>query len=130
MLIGMNVSGPLRKAEQEKAKVFEEIKKTYPRVKDLNRHSFQYVTYSTTMSNKVYVFDHLGELVIKKDVNASDLEKVKDLVLVDYGIEDAQVFIGYGFDNVVYGVEDERLMVYFDYDDLEVVYYKGGLQNE
>lgn len=127
MLVGMNVSGPMRKTEQEVLNVREVIKETYPRLDDLYRHSFKYVTYSTVMSNKVYIFDHNGELVTKKDYDAEAMEKVKAIVLADYDIEAAEIFIGYGYDNVIYGFESDKLMVYFDFDDLEVVYYRGGL---
>lgn len=124
--IGLNISGPARYEAKKDEAVLEVVQKRFPLIHSLYRHSFKYVTYSAVSGNTAYVFDYEGELVMEKDYDESMSADIRSLVFEKYGIENAQVHIGYGYDNMVFAVEEKDLMVYFDYDTYEVVYYLRG----
>ena len=121
--IGLNISGPARYEAKKDEAVLAVVQRRFPSIHSLYRHSFQYVTYSAVYGEKAYLFDNEGELVMEKDYDDSMIEDIQALVAADYGIEDASVNIGYGYDNMVFAVEEGDLMVYYDYDTYEIVYY-------
>ena len=124
--IGLNISGPVRYEAKKDEAVLNIVQKRFPFIHSLYRHSFKYVTYSCVDKNKAYVFDYEGILVMEKDYDESMSANIQALVLEKYGVENAQVHIGYGYDNIVFVVEEKDLMVYFDYDTYDVVYYLRG----
>lgn len=121
--IGLTISGPANYEKEKERKVFVEVKKEYPFISKLERHSFRYVTYHAIYDQKVYLFDYEGGLVMIKDYDEDKLNKVKNIVEREYGIENADVKIGYGKENMIYYVETENQLIQFDYNRLEVVYY-------
>lgn len=125
VMIGLNITGPMRLSHAEDAHAYETVKKRFPLVTDFYRHAFQYVTYSGISKDEVLIFDYEGMLVMRKDYDESKINAVKNQVKEDYGI-DAEVHIGYGYNNVVFVVEEDHFMVYYDYDTLEIVYYFRG----
>ena len=124
--IGLNISGPARYEEYKNEAVLEQVNKRFPLIRTIYEHNFKYVTYSAISSGSAYIFDYEGVLVMKKDFDESMIQEIKEIVKRDYGIEDADVQIGFGYDNMVFVVEEGDRMIYFDYDTKEVVYYMKG----
>lgn len=124
--IGLNISGPARLQDEKEETVLYTVKKRFPMISSLYRHSFKYVTYSTIYASKAYVFDYEGLLIMEKDFDESMLVEIQNIVEEKYGIKDAEVHIGFGYDNMVFVVEEEGYMIYFDYDTKEVIYYLRG----
>ena len=124
--IGLNISGPANYEAYKDEMILKEVKKRFPTINDLYRHSFKYVTYSTYNNDKAYLFDNDGKLVVEKEFNIEMLDEIKQIVLNNYGIENAEVNLGFGYDNVVFVVEEEDIIVLFDYDTKEVIYYFRG----
>ena len=54
------------------------------------------------------------------------IEEIKQIAFENYGLEDVEVNIGFGYDNVAFVVEDKDVIILFDYDTKEVVYYVRG----
>ena len=126
--IGLHISGPARLEEVKDKIVLENVKKRFPLVHSLYQHNFKYVTYSAISNGYAYVFDYEGYLIMKKEFNDSMFDEIKDIVKREYGLENVEVNIGFGYDNMVFVVEEKNIMIYFDYDTKEVVYYlKGNL---
>ena len=121
--IGLNISGPVRYEMKKDEAVLAVVQERFPLIHSLYRHSFKYVTYSAVNDDTAYLFDNEGGLVMQKDYDVSMIEDIQSLVEENYGIENAEVNIGYGYDNMVFAVEEGDLMVYYDYDTYEVVYY-------
>lgn len=126
--IGLNISGPAQYNAKKDEEVLIQVKKRFPLIPSIYRHSFKYVTYSGIYENTACIFDYEGILVMKKDFDESMISDIQKLVFDNYGIENAEVHIGYGYDNMVFVVEEKDLVVYYDYDTYEIVYYlRGGL---
>lgn len=124
--VGLNVSGPTHIEEKKDEVVLEKVNKQFPFIHSLYRHSFQFVTYSAISNDKVYVFDYEGGLVVSKDYQESMMSEIQSIVRDEYGIDNADVHIGYGYDNVVFVVEQDQSMICIDYDTKEVVFYSRG----
>lgn len=124
--VGLNVSGPAHFNAKKDEVVLEKVNKRFPLIHSLYRHSFKYVTYSAILNDKVYIFDYEGGFVIEKEFDESMIFEIQAIVQKQYGIEKADVHIGYGYDNVVFVVEQENKFIYFDYDTKEVVFYSRG----
>lgn len=125
-IIGLNISGPAHYEKQKDNGITQKIVNKYPSAESIYRHSFKYVTYSAIVDNEVYIFDYEGSLVVKKEYQKSMIEEIQELVRKSYGIENAQVHVGYGLNNVVFVVEENQRMIYFDYDTKEVIFYSRG----
>lgn len=126
--IGLNISGPARYEEYKNQVVLEKVQKRFPLISSLYRHNFKYVTYGAISQGNAYVFDYEGILIMEKPFDESMITEIQELVYTNYGIQDAKVNIGFGYDNMVFVVEEEDRMIYYDYDTKEVVYYlKGNL---
>lgn len=124
--IGLNISGPANYESYKDEVILKQVKKRFPLINDLYRHSFKYVTYSAYNEDKAYLFDNEGKLVVEKEFKIEMFDEIKQIVLNNYGIENAEVNLGFGYDNIVFVVEDEDVIVLFDYDTKEVVYYFRG----
>lgn len=124
--IGLNISGPARYEEVQDLAVLTQAKKRFPLIQSLYQHNFKYITYSAISNGTAYIFDYEGMLVMQKDFDESMIDEIKDIVNRDYGIENANVQIGFGYDNMVFVVEEKNQIIYFDYDTKEVVYYMKG----
>lgn len=124
--VGLNISGPAQAQRSKDDEVYSKIQKRFPLVQEVSRHNFKYVTYSAVINNKVYIFDYEGGLVIEKPFSEEKIQLVTQKINNEYGIENANVQIGYGYENVVLYVEEGSYMIYFDYDTLETVFYHRG----
>lgn len=124
--IGLNISGPVRYEEAKNKEVLVQVNRRFPLIQDLYQHNFKYTTYSSIVGNIAYVFDYEGMLIMQKEFDESMIEEIKTIVKRDYGLEEIDVQIGFGYDNMVFVVEKEDRMIYFDYDTKEVVYYMKG----
>ena len=124
--VGLNITGPMNYEAYKDEVILKEVKKEYPSINSLYRHSFKYVTYSTISNEKVYIFDNEGGLVVEKEFKSEMIDEIKHLVLDNYGIGNVEVNIGFGYNNAVYVVEEEDMIVLFDYDTKDVVYYFRG----
>ena len=124
--IGLYISGPSRVNEKKDEKILEIVQKEYKFIDELYRHSFKYVTYSYVDESYAYVFDHDGDFVGKKEFSSIMFDEIKTICKDNYGLNDVDVHIGFGYDNFVFVVEEENIMIYFDYDSKEVVYYLRG----
>ena len=54
------------------------------------------------------------------------LDEIQQICKEKYQLENVEVNIGFGYDNLVFVVEEENVMILFDYDTKEVVYYLRG----
>lgn len=124
--IGLIISGPARLEEIKDQEVLAQVNRRFPLIHSLYQHDFKYTTYSAVMKNQAYVFDYEGVLIMSKDYDESMIEEIKTIVKKDYGIEEVDVQIGFGYNNMVFVVEKDDQMIYFDYDTKEVVYYMKG----
>lgn len=124
--IGLNISGPARYEEMKNQTVLTQVKKRFPLINDLYEHNFKYTTYSAVSDDTAYVFDYEGFLIMQKDFDQSMIKDIQKIVERKYGIEDANVHIGFGYDNMIFVVEENKQMIYFDYDTKEVIYYMKG----
>lgn len=118
----LNISGPAIKAETEMNQMILKIQETYPDCDDFFRHSFRYVTYSATDDKNMYWFNQFGELIQTKPLASSKGNEAVGIAS-KYGLGDATMQYGYGYDNAVYVFEQNGTYLYLDYDTLEVVYY-------
>ena len=118
----LNISGPAMKADAELQAMINQIRQDYPQADDFYRHSFRYITYSAQTATNYYWFNQNGELIVSKRKSSAKLEEAA-AVAETYGIENAEVKLGYGTDNPVYVIEQGGIMLYLDYDTLDVVYY-------
>lgn len=124
--IGLNISGPTRYEEVKDQEILVQVKKRFPLIQSLYQHDFKYTTYSAIIGDTAYVFDYEGMLIMQKEFDESMIKEIQKIVKRDYGIEDVNVQIGFGYDNMVFVVEENNRMIYFDYDTKEVVYYMKG----
>lgn len=118
----LNISGPAIKAETEFNQMILKIQETYPDCEDFYRHSFRYVTYSAVDDKNFYLFNHYGELIQTKSL-ASSKSNEAVVIATRYGLGDAEMHIGYGYENAVYVFEHKGTYLYLDYDTLEEIYY-------
>ena len=124
--IGLNISGPARLEEIKVQEILERVNSRFPLVHSLYQHNFRYTTYSAIVKNEAFVFDYEGVLIMRKDFDESMIEEIKSIVKEDYGIEEVDVQIGFGYNNMVFVVEKDDQIICFDYDTKEVVYYMKG----
>lgn len=121
--IGLNISGPARYNEIQEAAILEKVNQRFPLIQSLYRHNFEYVTYSAISAKNAYVFDYEGGLVMKKEFDEASLTEIQNRIYEEYGVENAEVHIGYGYDNMAYIVDEDDFKVYFDYDTKEEIFY-------
>lgn len=123
--IGLNISGPANQNKIAVEQVHEKINRRFPQLKEINRHSFKYITYSAVLKDKAYFFDYEGVLIVEKPYDESQIKRVKELA-ASKGFEDVEVTLGYGYTNPVFVVEKDNQFLYVDYDTLEIVFYMKG----
>lgn len=116
-------SGPSRKYEEEIHDQMISIQETYREIENLQRDAFYYITYIGEDSENYVWFNEEGQAIISKDKSSLQMNQVKKIVEQDYNIEDAQITLGYGYDNPVYVITSKYSEIRLDYDDLHEVYY-------
>lgn len=121
--IGLNISGPSTKAMVEENELLSGIKKTYPKIEDIYRHSFNYVTYSAVDGEDYRWFNEEGKLILSKKVAKAQFDKVKEMAEDKLHLRNFEIHLGYGYENAVYVIEEENVFLYLDFDSLDVVYY-------
>lgn len=124
-ILGVYVSGPLRKQENDEAKIETTIKKEES-CEVIDRISFQFVTYTCETSKNYVIFDENGEKIAtrkKSEAQFSDVEKI----VSDYSeLEGAEVRVGYGYEAPAYYITKGIYVLVVDFDTLEVIYSSGG----
>lgn len=118
----LNISGPAIKAETDFNQMILKIQETYPECDDFYRHSFRYVTYSASDDKNVYWFNQYGELIQTKTLASAKSNEANEIAK-SYGLGEAKMCFGYGYENAVYVFEQNGTYLYLDYDTLDVIYY-------
>lgn len=118
----LNISGPAMQAEIKENQMILKIQETYPDCDDFYRHSFRYVTYSASDDKNMYWFNQFGELIQTKALTSAKTDEAVEIAS-KYGLGDAEMHFGYGYENAVYVFEQKGTYLYLDYDTLEVIYY-------
>ncbi|MEJ8735885.1 hypothetical protein WKT02_00340 [Erysipelotrichaceae bacterium HCN-30851] len=116
-------SGPSRKYEEEVRNQMTAIQETYREIENLHRDAFYYITYIGEDSENYVWFNEKGQAIISKEKSSLQMNQVKDIAAQDYNMEDAEITLGYGYDNPVYVITDGVTEIRLDYDDLHEVYY-------
>ncbi|MEF2782953.1 MAG: hypothetical protein U0N20_07660 [Clostridium sp.] len=116
-------SGPSRKFEEEVRNQMTAIQETYREIENLHRDAFYYITYIGEDSENYVWFNEKGQAIISKEKSSLQMNQVKDIAAQDYNMEDAEITLGYGYDNPVYVITDGVTEIRLDYDDLHEVYY-------
>ena len=124
-ILGIFVSGPLRKQEDDEAKIESLIKKEES-CKMIERISFEFVTYTCETTNNYIVFDENGKKIAtrkKKDAQVLEVEKI---VRKYPELEEARIQVGYGYEAPAYYITQGIYVLVVDFDTLEVIYSSGG----
>ncbi len=116
-------SGPSRKFEEEVRNQMTAIQETYREIENLHRDAFYYITYIGEDSENYVWFNEKGQAIISKEKSSLQMNQVKDIAAQDYNMEDAEITLGYGYDNPVYVITDGVTEIRLDYDELHEVYY-------
>lgn len=116
-------SGPSRKYEEEVRNQMTAIQETYREIENLHRDAFYYITYIGEDSENYVWFNEEGQAIISKEKSSLQMNQVKEIAAQDYNMEDAEITLGYGYDNPVYVITKGETEVRLDYDDLHEVYY-------
>lgn len=127
MGIAVFISGPSRRYE---AKIEAEealILKQTPDVQDLQRHVFQYMVYAGEAGDTYVWFNAEGKQITSRPKDSARFTEVAQLAEAAYGLTDAQVSLGYGYEAPVYVITHKEREILLDYDTLEEVYdlWKG-----
>lgn len=125
--IGLNISGPSRRVEQHENEIKQKIMQEYKGCQ-VERHAFEYVTYSCVVNQKAYFFDNEGSLIVSKAYDETKKVMAQQMAK-SYGI-DQEAHLGYGKHNPVFVFEDERNLLLLDYDSLEEIFYMKGTYYE
>ena len=99
------------------------IQETYREIENLHRDAFYYITYIGEDRENYVWFNEKGQAIISKEKSSLQMNQVKDIAAQDYNMEDAEITLGYGYDNPVYVITDGVTEIRLDYDDLHEVYY-------
>ena len=116
-------SGPSRKFEEEVRNQMTAIQETCREIENLHRDAFYYITYIGEDSENYVWFNEKGQAIISKEKSSLQMNQVKDIAAQDYNMEDAEITLGYGYDNPVYVITDGVTEIRLDYDELHEVYY-------
>lgn len=121
--ISLFVAGPSRKYEAKVSKQEDAILEKYQNIEHLSRHVFQYTVYIGEDDGKIVWFNEKAEAIVSKEKKSLDNEAALKVVSDTYGLETAEVTLGYGYDNPVYVVTSGDVEVMLDYDTKKVVHY-------
>lgn len=120
--IAIYISGPARAYEKKIVAQQEVIQEQYPNIKNIQRHAFQYIVYSGEDTDAYLWLNENGELVTSREKSTLQMEEVVSTLETTYGITDATIILGYGYDNPVYVAKIDNREILLDYDTLELVY--------
>lgn len=121
--ISLFISGPARKYEHDVEKQMQTIQTKYQDIQQLQRHVFYYTTYVGQDDKTVVWFNELGKVIVSRKKSTLDLAAAKQKAEEVYGIVNASVTLGYGYDNPVYVIVGKEGSVLLDYDTLKEVYF-------
>lgn len=126
--IAIYISGPSRKYEDSVAKQEQKIKDAYGSVKELHRHVFQYTVYVGEDEQLYIWFNEEGNVVTTKEKSSARFSEAKRIAQSVYGLQDAEISLGYGYKNPVYVLVSDEREILLDYDSMEELYdlRKGG----
>lgn len=126
--VGLNISGPQNKYEMNEKQMIQRIQAEVA-CENVNRHSYQFVTYACHDRDQAYFFDIDGQLIVKKDFSESKLLQSRQIANRQYGIE-CEPMLGYGQSNPVFVFETEKDILLLDYDTYEEIFYMKGNYDE
>lgn len=129
MFLGINITGPFYYNQASNQKIIRQIQVQYPQLKDFDRHSYRYVTYSSINENESYFFDASGKWIVTKPYSEEIVMNVLEIA-EDYGFEKENMQLGYGYDNPVFVFEDGNRMLLLDYDTYEEIAYVRSFEYE
>lgn len=121
--IALFISGPTRKYEAGVQRQIDAIQSKYQEVSDIERHVFQYIVYVGVDEEHVVWFNENAEAIVSKELSSLQKEAALREAQKNYGVENASVSLGYGYNNPVYVIQAEQCEILLDYDTLKEVYY-------
>lgn len=124
-LIGITISGPYYRNVQEEKQMIDKISAKEKNIIAIERHSFQYVTYTCETKNSYVIYDENGKKVLTRKKSELQLDKVKKMVEKQYPIlKEQEIKISYGYKGAVYLLENKNhTMLMLDFDTLKKVFY-------
>ncbi|MEG0360147.1 MAG: hypothetical protein RR602_00830 [Longicatena sp.] len=124
--IGIFISGPSRKYEDDIAKPIASIKRNYKDLKNIHRDVFYYTTYIGEDEDTIVWFNEAGKIITSEKKSTLQIAKAKEIAQTQYGAKEIDVHIGYGYDNPVYVIQSEVGKLLLDYNTFKEVYYLKG----
>lgn len=122
--ISLFISGPSLRYDDKVSRQKASIQETYENIETIQRHVFSYIIYSGNDQETRYWFNENGELLTKRAMTSLHEDQALAKVKESYGIDDASVSYGYGYDAPVYVIENEQMEVLLDVDSLKQVFYR------
>lgn len=121
--ISLFISGPVRKYEDKIERQVAVIEEENKNIQDIQRHVFQYITYAGHDNKNYTWFNEEGAIIVQRKLATYQPNEALAKVKKDYGVEDAEITLGYGYDNPVYVATSDAGIILMDFDTLEEVYY-------
>lgn len=121
--VSLFISGPVRKYEDKISNQIAVIEDEHNDIQEIQRHVFQFITYVGHDTKNYTWFNEESAIIVQRKVATYKPNDALDKVKKDYGIEDATITLGYGYDNPVYVATSTTGIILMDYDTLEEVYY-------
>lgn len=124
MFIGILISGPVLKKEDEILKAEQKIQEQYKNIESIKRHVFRYVTYSGEVEDRYIIFDENGKKLAVRYKKDAKFDEIKKLLKTSYpNLVDCEIEVGYGKNQPAYIIENEFERLILNYDNLRVVFY-------
>lgn len=124
MFIGILISGPVLKKEDEIAKAKQKIVEQYEKIENIERHVFTYVTYTGEDDRRYIIFDEAGKKIAVRYKEDAKFDEVKKLLKEEYpNLVDCEIKVGYGKNKPAYIIEKAYEKLVINFDNLRVVYY-------
>lgn len=121
--VSLFISGPNRKYEKKIADQIAVIEAKNSDLEGIERHVFQYITYSGKGKGSYFWYNEEGNVIVERKLNTYKANEVEAKVKKNYQVNDIKITLGYGYDNPVYVVKTDVGEILFDYDTLEEVFY-------
>lgn len=128
MNMGIFVSGPKRKMEDETYRIIEKIEHGKNASKFLYRHSFKYVVYVGETKKDYIWYDASGKKIASRKKKDAQFDKVKNKMIKKGFKKDTPVTLGYGYKHPVYVIEDGYHIYYLDFDTCKEVFYSEEVE--
>lgn len=122
--IGIFISGPAIKYEEEQESIHQKIASKKKGVTHIYKHSFQFVTYIAETNKQYLVYDkNAKQIATRTKIDAKFEEAKQAAIKKDAIFIDIEATIGYGYEEVVYTFENGNTMLLLDYETLDEIFY-------